>query len=896
MMRFITNSEPNQFANPQLNETDRSVAESTSKRFFTVAAFLIAAVALYDGIDAWRNWFSTPDRRLFSLCTILGLWIALKRSNWTGEAPKWKNFLAGIICISASLLMVACFTQSFPRCSGVSCSLILASWYIFRIRGESLVHCLFLGSTLAIPYLIELVEASGGFDWLESWAVTLTSVLTDMFGIPHARLSSGLLLKSGILDRFMSHGTWDSVISLMGVTLFCILAFRRLLVSATLSFGFSLFVWIVVRSVAMTYLSVQNSPNTIWFPMELMCVAVGASLVISMDQFLAALLTPIPFNNFDFNHPLPSFLWNWICGLPNAVRIPLDNKIATRWRRHLLAEGKKSSLITDGEWIAIGFKKMFQHPLNAIDGVIEAARGWRQSRKWRILTANSLSLLMVGTTCIAAAMYGNRKLDGQANFYSNKSQFLCATETLELACKQMQESDFRKAIGFTAHTNPETPPTISADAKQEVEFLSRCILATKPANQSAKYRLGMILSINGNLEEASHEMQELASDKFANFPPANAWLAKTKLSQKIVGKEVDSNELFFHFEMARKWEKCDFRLPFYYARLLEERGAFSKAVFVLKQAITAKPEYMLELARLYERIGNLEGQIKVANEAEAYFFAKMNLDTEKESDRLAVSDARVLMNRPEEAAEILEEGLRRNPNAERTKRQLCKIQLFLYSLSIRKDESGKPIGNLALLEKAALTDPTNPDVSSEIGKLLTFGRSPTEKLTEIIKKQIELGEASAKSLLFLGDECYTKGDIPGAIMHWESALAKDPDDCTVLNNLASCLVVVSPASIDRASDLIAKANSLMPNNPDILDTWGEILLAAKRPHEAINKFEKAIRLDKNREESRHKLILAYEACGMKEMAEAQSKVIRQLQIATDKSGSSNDLVPKTDFH
>ncbi|HUP78342.1 MAG TPA: hypothetical protein VM260_07225, partial [Pirellula sp.] len=390
-------------------------AEATSAPFFTLLAFLFAAVALYDGIDAWRHWFSTPDRRLFSFCTILGLWIALRRSKWTGAASKWKFLLAGFICISASLLMVASFTHSFPPCSGVSCSMILAGWCIFRIRGESLIHCLFLGSILAVPYLIESIALSGGFVWLESWAVTMTSALADMFGIPHARVSSGVLFKTGTVDRFVSIGTWDSAISLLGVALFCILAFGRFFVSSAISIGFSLIVWIVVRSTVMTYLSLQNSPNSISFPMELFCVAVGAALIISMDQFLAVLWTPIPLKNFDFNYPLPSFLWNWICGWPNlAVRIPQDNKIAVRWRRHLLAEGKEPSLITDGEWIAIGLKKMFWHPLNAIGGVIDAARSWRHSRKWRILIANSLSLLMVGTICIAAAMYGNRRFEGRA--------------------------------------------------------------------------------------------------------------------------------------------------------------------------------------------------------------------------------------------------------------------------------------------------------------------------------------------------------------------------------------------------------------------------------------------------------------------------------------------------
>ena len=129
----------------------------------------------------------------------------------------------------------------------------------------------------------------------------------------------------------------------------------------------------------------------------------------------------------------------------------------------------------------------------------------------------------------------------------------------------------------------------------------------------------------------------------------------------------------------------------------------------------------------------------------------------------------------------------------------------------------------------------------------------------------------------MGDECYVQGDVTGAMKYWESALEKEPDNCTVLNNIASCLVKLSPPNIDRAIELITKADSLLPDNPDLLDTWGEIMFEANRPKEAVIKFEKAIRIDKNRIETRKKIVAAYEACGMKEMAEAQSKVILSLE-------------------
>ena len=857
-------------------EIEDSPSDLPSKRLFNLAAFLLAAVALYDGMDAWKSWFFSPDRRFFVLCAVVGIGIALLRSKWSGNEHRWKSWLASTLYASATLLILAGFTRTNPWWSGIPCSMIFAGWCIVRIRGESVVYNLFLGSVVAAPYIIEWMEAAGWFQWLESTVITMTALLADMASRPYARMEDGLLFRSGLVDRFACMGTWDSVITFLGVALFCILAFRRFLVSSSLLLFLSFVVWAVLRSsTIIAFLSVANDgggARTFSSFMVFAMTCIGGYLVVSLDRMLAAILQPIPFKYFNTKSPFPALAWNWICGLPKlTVRIPKDNKITLRWKHKLFEEGKKSSILTDCNWLLIVLREMPRHPLNAVGGVIDAVRGWRISRSWKSILANVPSFVFISVVCISAAVYSTRRNDGQIRFMTNESQNFCPTDLLESVSNQLFESDFQKAISYVGESISDSNTTVSEDELREVEFFCKRILSVDPKNQMAKYRLGMVRANQGQTDEAFAEMSQLT-----DMPQAHAWLVKAILSTKVSGKEVEMKDLLAHLEMAKKWDKCDFRMPFYYARLLEKRGDLSKSAFILKQAVAAKPEYILELARFYERTKNIEGRIKAANEAEAYFFSKLNSDEEKESDRLSLADAKILANRPEEAADILEEGLKRNPNLEKTRDQLCKIQLFLYANSGHEDENGNMVLDQSLLEKAALTAPNNLEVTSEIGKLVNLSIKPTEVLSEILKKQLELKTASAKSLLFMGDECYIQGDLKGAMKYWESALEKEPTDCTVLNNIASCLVKISPPNVDRAIELITKANSILPDNPDILDTWGEIMLAANRPKEAIPKFEKAIRLDKSRMETRKKIIVAYEACGMKEMADAQSKVILTL--------------------
>jgi tetratricopeptide (TPR) repeat protein len=199
--------------------------------------------------------------------------------------------------------------------------------------------------------------------------------------------------------------------------------------------------------------------------------------------------------------------------------------------------------------------------------------------------------------------------------------------------------------------------------------------------------------------------------------------------------------------------------------------------------------------------------------------------------------------------------------------------------------------DLSLLERMVETDPHNPSFSSEIAKLLAYKVPPTKKLLESLKKQIELGITSVPCLLLIGEGFFNVGSLNEAQKYWELAIEKAPDNINGLNNLATCLIAISASNADRAIDLVSKANLISPNNADILDTWGEAFLAANRPKEAVNKLELAIRIDNNRMDSRIKLITAYEALGMKAMAEAQSKVLRSLKDAQSKATLEIQIIP-----
>ena len=539
-----------------------------------------------------------------------------------------------------------------------------------------------------------------------------------------------------------------------------------------------------------------------------------------------------------------------------------------------------SDLFKNTLWIGSEFLKIFYSPVGVAGGFIDAFRGWKFSRSWVRFWFHLPSLVLLVAVYLIFGFSVFSRVDSRVQLFTVESEKRCSTKTLEAISDEMRENDFCKAIDWVCVEKDDTKTNSVTDRKNRyVELLSKRILSIQPANQSAHYRLGMIYSLTGQMEAAVSEMTGLANGNFGECPQANAWMAKELLKQTVAGVRVSSQELLGYLEKASKWKDVDFRLISFYARMLEKKGETNKAISIAKQAAIGRPELTLELARLYSRIGSKAELQSAATSAEEVFIKKLNSPVEKESDRLAVAEARKLTDRLEQAAEILTEGLLKKSSGPITKRELSEIQRMIFLKTVFKTEAGVFQAELAMLEKAAETDPTNPNISSEISKLRQLEIKPTKKLLDVLRKQIDLGFSSVTTHISLAEGLFQSGNIQGAIKNWETALAKDPNNLGVLNNLSLCLARESEMNVPRSLELLTKALALAPGNAEILDTLGDVLLIAKRPQEAIAKFELAIRFDKSRNGTRKKLVTAYRLTGMDGMAEATSKVIEKIEQA-----------------
>ena len=301
--------------------------ESSYHPWIELLLIPLLAAAVYFGIDFWKDWFSSVDRVICSVCVLIGLIVAFGRSAWGGRRSSSRFAFAGLLCFAASIVIFASYNLGRPKLSGISCGLILAAWCILRILGESYQHSLSLGLVFAIPSAVDAFAQRGAFDWLESVAIKFTSGLADAAELTHVQEGEKLIFGLGVADQFSCLGKWDSLLSLFGIAVFCVLSFRRNFVSGLFAIAISTCVWIAVRGSAWVVLAWLGNRNGIWHEwspgLEIGLFFFGAILVVSIDQFISAILEPIPFEFVNLDFPLFAFAWNWLCGLPRlTVTVP----------------------------------------------------------------------------------------------------------------------------------------------------------------------------------------------------------------------------------------------------------------------------------------------------------------------------------------------------------------------------------------------------------------------------------------------------------------------------------------------------------------------------------------------------------------------------------------------
>ncbi len=144
----------------------------------------------------------------------------------------------------------------------------------------------------------------------------------------------------------------------------------------------------------------------------------------------------------------------------------------------------------------------------------------------------------------------------------------------------------------------------------------------------------------------------------------------------------------------------------------------------------------------------------------------------------------------------------------------------------------------------------------------TRKRMGDDRFIETLERWLEEHPDDLQTVLIVAQEAMAAKRYDRAIRYYEKALAANPKDQVVLNNLAWLYGEVGD---DRALDYAKRAYEIDPGVAAVADTYGWLLVGNDRPAEGIQVLERALaRLSSN--DVRYHLAVAYARAGRKEKA------------------------------
>lgn len=520
-------------------------------------------------------------------------------------------------------------------------------------------------------------------------------------------------------------------------------------------------------------------------------------------------------------------------------------------------------------------------PRLLLQGVVEYFSAWVFTRRWLLwfFLLTPAWLLIVAALILVSLGYSTSNNDlairyadwiksevPTANLESDTAEDSKPTEqgTKELANLPDKTGDDSLDI--------EDPDGIG-DVTQYGELLLRRLLQLKNSGSRITYIVALQQNRKGRVGQSRQMMRRIAPEGGGGFGPAHTWLAIDLVKTGKTGTKELNEILEKDLESASKWAQFPPALSVVYAQLLEGRQQIGPALTMLERASEKDSRLALPLADMARRHGRDQRMNRATGRVKEEIRAKMEANEETIEDLASLANIFLMEDEQERALQVIEIGLKKEPGNASMKTLLSNAYLSQY-VSTAKFESGEV--NLELLDAAFKASPANPAVGQEVARLMAAGQGAPPELKAALQEQLANGSATAVTHLLLAVSLLSQDNLTEAIPHLRIANRQLPGSPMAMNNLALALARTDKSNMQEALELSGAAVSISRSNPEYLDTQGEIRALAGDTLGAVESFEAAIGLDRDRRDTREKLVKVYRELGMEEMAKIQEAEIAKL--------------------
>lgn len=386
-------------------------------------------------------------------------------------------------------------------------------------------------------------------------------------------------------------------------------------------------------------------------------------------------------------------------------------------------------------------------------------------------------------------------------------------------------------------------------------------------SDSDRFQWASILSQTGEGPRAEQLLAELAPDDRKVYGPAHRLKALNLAAQLSGMKQGDPDPLILR-KLRAHLENCQDNTSdinqawaVYYLAV----GDTDKAIGYLRSSAETNPRLLLTIADINQQKGRPEFRDQAVDKAEVAFRQLVEKDPLDAGSRVALANILVRKNQLDAAEQLLLTGIKLQPDAV-LRRETAGFYLLKQALAAQKGQSFAE--QFSILQNAMALDRDFPPIYERLQVMYgqDFAAEERDKIRAALLETVTGDKPSAMAHLALSNVLWLDGNKIDAEYHIEQAYRLDPDFSVVINNLAWMLSQREKPDLARAEELVVSILKDAPNDPRFLDTYGSILILAKRYEEAITQFQKALPNSGVTRDIHQQLAQCYDAIGKTDLA------------------------------
>jgi tetratricopeptide (TPR) repeat protein len=464
--------------------------------------------------------------------------------------------------------------------------------------------------------------------------------------------------------------------------------------------------------------------------------------------------------------------------------------------------------------------------------------GWWPRARLRHLVQGVPAVIVLLASTLPLVAHGG-------NVISRLSGKLLKGGGKNLTLYEHEAYDAEKA-GDDAKRNAERAAT-SAEREAELEkaeaaysmaeLYYRALTQLDPKNDEFRYHLGLNSYWIGDHERANAIMVDLAPQKEQGYPPAHYWQGRMLMNRAALSKD-DAEAAEVHLMRAIRGSPTFADAHMWLGRLYLAEQRLEQAEPHLLRAAEVRPELWLDLAQLHRQQGKNARAREDAERAMAHFQDTADLDLDNLEARLSWSDALMLLERFDTAAEVLTEGTKTSSDPRLTQR-LSRAYL-LWSESLRLKKGAKPQDQQALLVRSFTAQPTNPLLLRRLSMGLQGPSADAALVRGVLRALQAQGESLSIVELLLALDADSHGDAAATAGHLRKAAEFDPKLPMFIANLAISFRETQPIMPQEALALANLGLHVWPRDPDLLYARGYLLLRGDQWVDALFDLEAAL--------------------------------------------------------